>query len=92
MAGDEPRLMTISDRGIPVVVGPTTRQRHITGTAALNIPDRWDVGGDWHMHATWFATEPESLLSRDFTDDETYAGVFETLCTGGVRVFVTARI
>ena len=70
----------------PVESGLTTRRRHITGTAALNIPDPWDFnGGDWHMSATWFWTEPETLKSCHFTDDETYGVVFERLGAHGVR-------
>ena len=71
---------------IPVAIGPTTRKRHITGTTALNIPDPWDFnGGDWHQHATWFWTEPETLEPHHFTDDETYGAVFDRLGAHGVR-------
>ena len=65
---------------LPVQIGPTSRRagepasrrRHLTGMVALNIPDRWDGHGDWHMSATWFWTEPETLKPHSFTDKETY--------------------
>lgn len=70
---------------IPVEIGPTSPRRHITGVAALNIPDPRHEGGDWHNHATWFATEPERLDERDFTDEETYGVLLDELGRSGVR-------
>ena len=49
-------------------------------------------GGDWHMSATWFWSEPETLESCHFTEDETYGIVFERLGTHGVRDLKHARL
>ena len=66
---------------LPVQIGPTSRRRHLTGVVALNIPDRWDGHGDWHMSATWFWTEPETLKPHSFTDKETYGELSDRLGT-----------
>ena len=83
---DYPSLMP--DPGtplLPVEIGATTRRRHITGMVAMNLPDRWDRG-DWHMTATWFWTEPETLQPHDFTDEETYGELADRLgIAWGVR-------
>ena len=71
---------------LPVQIGPTSRRRHLTGMVALNIPDRWDGHGDWHMSATWFWTEPETLKPHSFTDKDTYGELSDRLgTTFGVR-------
>ena len=72
---------------LPVQIGPTSRRRHLTGMVALNIPDRWDGHGDWHMSATWFWTEPETLKPHSFTDKETYGELSDRLGTTWVRLF-----
>ena len=71
---------------IPVGIGPTTPRRHITGAAALNIPQPGrNAGGDWHEHACWFAPEPETLKSTSLTDEKTYRPLLDKLGRRGLR-------
>jgi hypothetical protein len=69
----------------PVGLVPTTRRRHITGTTALNIPERYRLGGDWHKYSTWFSHRPESLDDRDLTNERTYGRLLDLLGRWGLR-------
>ena len=71
---------------IPVEIGRTTRRRHITGTAALNIPQRHRMSsGDWHEHATWFWHEPETLREGSLTNEATHGRLLYVLGLWGLR-------
>ena len=71
--------------GIPVEIGRTTPERHITGMMALNIPDPEQPGGDWHSHASWFSTATEKLNETDYSDQRTYGTVQSVLGNNGVK-------
>ena len=83
--GGEDAPVEITGEGIPVEIGPTTRERHITGMTALNIPDPGRPGGDWHSHASWFGTEERSLSETSYSDTETYGTMQSVLGNAGIR-------
>ena len=68
-----------------MLIKPTTRRVHITGMAALNIPDLRNHGGDWHKHSTWFAPVQQSVRDDDYTIDEIYRVVNDRLGPFGIH-------
>ena len=69
----------------PVGLVPTTERRHITGTTALNTPEGYRLGGDWHEHSTWFSDWPESLNEGDLTNEATYGRLLDHMGRSGLR-------
>ena len=63
----------------------TLPRRHITGTTALNIPQRRISTGDWRQHATWFWHEPETLSDHSLTDEPTYGHLLQVPDPWGLR-------
>ena len=70
----------------PVLIGPTSQRRHLTGGFALNIPN-WPLlhGGDWHQWHTWFARDPEAVRDSGFTNEDEYAPLLNRLGRWGLR-------
>ena len=83
-------MATVAESGqieqvdVPVEIVPTTRRYHITGFAALNIPNVRRLGGDWH-EGGWFGVEPARLSSYNLTDEATYGRLLDRLGTSGLR-------
>ena len=74
----------IDGLGVPVEIVATTRRYHLTGDAALNIPNIGRGGGDWHQGA-WFGVEPARLSPHDLTDETTYGRLLDRLGNSGLR-------
>ena len=69
--------------GVPVKMVPTTAREHITGFAALNIPHRWRLGGDWHE--AWFDVKPTRVSPHHITDEWRFGRLLDRLGPGGLR-------
>ena len=67
----------------PVGLVPTTPRRHVTGAAALNLPHRWRLGGDWHQ--SWFGVRPTELAPDLLTDERRFARLLDRLGRAGLR-------
>ena len=66
-----------------VTIEATTRRRHLTGMTAMNIPQRWSYGGDWHT-GSWFTEQDHRVPTTEYTDDNTYAAIADRLGDHGV--------
>ena len=69
--------------GVPVAMVPTTTREHITGFAALNIPNAWRLGGDWHE--AWFDVKPTRVLPYQITDERRFGRLLDRLGNSGLR-------
>ena len=69
--------------GVPVEMVPTTAREHITGSAALNIPYAWRLGGDWHQ--SWFDVKPNRVSPDQITDEGRFGRLLDRLGRGGLR-------
>ena len=69
---------------MPIRIGRTTRRRHITGMAALNIPQPRQGPGDWHKHHCWFASRNDQIETTHYTDDETDGELLDQLGPWGI--------
>ena len=69
--------------GVPVEMVPTTAREHITGSAALNIPHRWRLGGDWHQ--SWFDVRTTRVSPDQITDERRFGRLLDRLGRTGLR-------
>ena len=69
--------------GVPVEMVPTTAREHITGSAALNIPHGWRLGGGWHQ--SWFDVKPTRVSADQITDEKRFGRLLDRLGRAGLR-------
>lgn len=69
----------------PIELVRTSLRRHITGTSALNIPERRINTGDWHELSTWFADRPGRVEEWQLTNEKGDRRLLDHLGQWGIR-------